>query len=66
MDGMALTLKQISTFHKNENLKGLLDDLVKKGYLRFEHPKKLVQRKLKTVRKNIVFMMKQNQKAITL
>ncbi len=45
MDGMALTLKQISTFHKNENLKGLLDDLVEKGYLRFEHPKKLVREK---------------------
>ncbi|WP_288956055.1 DNA (cytosine-5-)-methyltransferase [uncultured Polaribacter sp.] len=43
MDGMALTLKQISTFHKNDNLKSLLDDLVKKGYLRFEHPKKLVR-----------------------
>ena len=45
MDGMALTLKQISTFHKNENLKGLLDDLIDKGYLRFEHPKKLVREK---------------------
>lgn len=45
MDGMALTLKQISTFHKNENLKGLLGDLVDKGYLRFEHPKKLVREK---------------------
>lgn len=45
MDGMALTLNQISTFHKNENLKSLLDDLVNKGYLRFEHPKKLVQEK---------------------
>lgn len=45
MDGMALTLKQISTFHKNDNLKVLLDDLVKKGYLRFEHPKKLVREK---------------------
>ncbi len=45
MDGMALTLKQVSTFHKNENLKGLLDDLVDKGYLRFEHPKKLVTEK---------------------
>lgn len=43
MDGMALTLKQISTFHKNDSLKALLDDLVKKGYLRFEHPKKLVR-----------------------
>lgn len=45
MDGMALTLKQISTFYKNDNLQALLDDLVKKGYLRFEHPKKLVQEK---------------------
>jgi DNA (cytosine-5)-methyltransferase 1 len=43
MDGMSLTLKQISTFHKSENLKVILDDLVKKGYLRFEHPKKLVR-----------------------
>ncbi|MDC3285990.1 DNA (cytosine-5-)-methyltransferase, partial [Flavobacteriaceae bacterium] len=43
MDGMALTLKQISTFDNNDNLKVLLDDLVKKGYLRFEHPKKLVR-----------------------
>ena len=43
MDGMALTLKQISTFHNNDNLKSLLDDLVRKGYLRFEHPKKLVK-----------------------
>tara|TARA_R110002096_G_scaffold407313_1_gene605884 strand:+ start:503 stop:1858 length:1356 start_codon:yes stop_codon:yes gene_type:complete len=46
MDGMALTLKQISTFHKNDKLKTLLDDLVKKGYLRFEHPKKLVREKI--------------------
>ncbi|MDD3722392.1 MAG: DNA (cytosine-5-)-methyltransferase [Lutibacter sp.] len=45
MDGMALTLKQISTFYKIDNLKDLLDDLVKKGYLRFEHPKKLVYEK---------------------
>lgn len=45
MDGMALTLKQISTFHKNDNLNILLDDLVEKGYLRFEHPKKLVREK---------------------
>ncbi len=43
MDGMALTLEQISTFNKSDNLKVLLDDLVKKGYLRFEHPKKLVR-----------------------
>ena len=42
---MALTLNQISTFHENDNLKDLSDDLVKKGYLRFEHPKKLVREK---------------------
>jgi len=43
MDGMSLTLSQISTFHENEELKKMLDDLVNKGYLRFEHPKKLVK-----------------------
>ena len=48
MDGMALTLEQISTFYKNDNLKYLLDDLVKKGYLRFEYPKKLVREKTET------------------
>lgn len=43
MDGMALTLEQIATFHPAENLKNMLDDLVEKGYLRLEHPKKLVK-----------------------
>ncbi len=43
MDGMSLTLKQISTFYDKVNLKELLNDLVNKGYLRFEHPKKLVR-----------------------
>lgn len=45
MDGMALTLEQINTFiNKPQNeLKSMLDDLVKKGYLKFEHPKKLVK-----------------------
>lgn len=43
MDGMPLTLKQISTFHKSDNLKELLEDLVKKGYLKLEHPKGLVE-----------------------
>jgi DNA (cytosine-5)-methyltransferase 1 len=45
MDGMALTLEQISTFidlPKTE-LKTLLEDLTQKGYLKFEHPKKLVK-----------------------
>lgn len=38
---MALTLEQISTFIDNpkNELKSMLDDLVKKGYLKFEHPK---------------------------
>ncbi|ELC8442523.1 DNA (cytosine-5-)-methyltransferase [Clostridium perfringens] len=39
MDGMPLTLEQISTFNKSENLKMLLDDLVEKGYLKLEHPR---------------------------
>lgn len=45
MDGMALTLEQINTFiylPKNE-LKTLLEDLTQKGYLKLEHPKKLVK-----------------------
>lgn len=41
MDGMPLTLEQINTFYPHSNLKSLLNDLVKKGYLRFEHPKEL-------------------------
>lgn len=45
MDGMALTLDQISTFFKSDDLKIMLEDLVKKGYLKFEHPKKLVYEK---------------------
>jgi len=49
MDGMPLTLKQIETFtpsidlFESTDLKGMLDDLVDKGYLRFEHPKKLIK-----------------------
>jgi DNA (cytosine-5)-methyltransferase 1 len=45
MDGMALTLEQINTFidKPESELKSMLDDLVKKGYLKFEHPKKLVK-----------------------
>ncbi len=49
MDGMPLTLSQIQTFYSQDlfakpiDLKVLLDDLVEKGYLRFEHPKKLVK-----------------------
>lgn len=43
MDGMALTLEQIESFFKDDNLFEMLEDLVEKGYLKFEHPKKLVK-----------------------
>jgi len=42
MDGMPLTHDQIRTFFKHNDLKKLLDDLVEKGYLTFEHPKKKI------------------------
>ncbi|MAQ70729.1 MAG: DNA (cytosine-5-)-methyltransferase [Alphaproteobacteria bacterium] len=55
MDGMPLTLSEISTFYKNKNLDKLLNDLVSKGYLRYEHPKDIIQKvtpdgKIKSVR----------------
>lgn len=45
MDGMPLTLEQINTFIDlpKMELKLLLDDLALKGYLKLEHPKKLVK-----------------------
>lgn len=49
MDGMPLTLTQIQTFsgstlfHPVSELKQMLDDLVQKGYLKLEHPKKLIK-----------------------
>ena len=43
MDGMPLTIEQIRTFHKCDKLKELLDDLVHKGYLKFEHPKGIIE-----------------------
>ncbi len=43
MDGMPLTLSQIKTFCKRKNLESLLEDLVVKGYLRYEHPKTLIR-----------------------
>jgi DNA (cytosine-5)-methyltransferase 1 len=43
MDGMPLTLDQIKTFHDSPNLKAILDDLTRKGYLKFEHPKSLIK-----------------------
>lgn len=42
MDGMPLTEKMISQFFCRPNLKKILDGLVEKGYLVFEHPKKKV------------------------
>lgn len=43
MDGMPLTLNQISTFAAMPNLKNLLDDLVEKNYLVKEYPKDVVK-----------------------
>lgn len=43
MDGMTLTLDQIRTFYDSPKLKEMLDDLVEKGYLKYEHPKTLVK-----------------------
>jgi len=45
MDGMPLTVEQIRTFYDCENLVDLLEGLVKKGYLKKEHPKQLVGQK---------------------
>lgn len=42
MDGMPLTAEQIRTFYDSENLEEMLADLVEKGYLVYEHPKKKV------------------------
>jgi DNA (cytosine-5)-methyltransferase 1 len=42
MDGMPLTLNQIKTFSNVKDLKVKLEDLTKKGYLKFEHPKDIV------------------------
>ena len=53
MDGMPLTLDQIYSFYSHidkEDLRGLLNDLVSKKYLRFEHPKEQVIREGKQVR----------------
>lgn len=42
MDGMPLTIEQISTFFYSDILQKQLDDLLEKGYIVKEHPKKLV------------------------
>ncbi len=45
MDGMPLTINQICTFYQNPSLQKMLDNLVKLGYLKLEHPKKKVGNK---------------------
>lgn len=45
MDGMPLTLEQIRSFYDAQNLEDMLQDLTRKGYLKFEHPKKLIRNK---------------------
>ena len=45
MDGMPLTLEQIHSFYDDPNLEEMLKDLTQKGYLKFEHPKKLIRGK---------------------
>ena len=45
MDGMPLTLCEISTFVDDTNLKQMLDNLVAKKYLRLEKPKNLISGK---------------------
>lgn len=42
MDGMPLTLDHIRSFYDSEDLEDMLTDLVSKGYLKVEHPKKKV------------------------
>lgn len=43
MDGMPLTEAQIRTFFDVPKLSEMLNDLTNKGYLTYEHPKKLVK-----------------------
>lgn len=40
MDGMPLTMQQIDCFFPHPDLQKMLDDLVRKGYLTLEHPRK--------------------------
>lgn len=44
MDGMPLTREQIQTFYDSPNLEEMLKDLTQKGYLKYEHPKKLIRK----------------------
>lgn len=45
MDGMPLTIEQIKTFFTSKNLEKMLENLVEKGYLKKEYPKKKVGNK---------------------
>lgn len=42
MDGMPLTTEQIRTFYDVANLQKMLDHLSKLGYVKYEHPKRLI------------------------
>ena len=42
MDGMPLTIDMIRSFYDSDNLEEMLEDLVKKKYVRKEHPKRKV------------------------
>lgn len=42
MDGMPLTYNHIRSFYPHPKLQEMLDDLVQKGYLKFEHPKRKI------------------------
>ena len=42
MDGMPLTYEHIASFYHDANLQSMLDNLVEKGYLKKEHPKRKV------------------------
>ena len=44
MDGMPLTLEEISTFFQHDDLKAMLDDLATKNYVKLEHPKDVIQK----------------------
>ena len=43
MDGMPLTTQQIKTFFDTPDLQKMLDHLSNMGYIKYEHPKKLVR-----------------------
>lgn len=43
MDGMPLTYQQIKTFYDKSDLQKMLDNLSEMGYIKYEHPKKLVK-----------------------